>query len=404
MRTAACIGALLAALALSLPGALAGGSATPGVTRTAIVIGGTAPLSGPETAYAPVARGAQYYFAYVNAHKRVFNRKIDYRVLDDAYDPSKTVQGTRQLVQQDHVFAIFNTIGTEHALAIRPFLNQLGVPELFAGSGATVIASQHAKYPWTMGYLPSFAGEGSIYGRYIAKNTPKAKIGILAENSEYGSELTQGLQRGLHGKGKIVSKQTYEVTDADVSSQMSKLKGSGANTFMIFALPKQTLQAFIQADKLGWRPQIYVSSVSIDPFVMKSARLTTNGRATKGAISTAFLKDPTDPKLAGDPGVKLYKSIMKKYGHGANPDFVAHFYGMAVAFTMVDALEHAGKKLTRKSLLRAATHLDERDNPFLRKGVFVRTTPKDYFPIDRMQMLRYGKLRWATLGPVVAVG
>lgn len=404
MRSLTCIGALLGAFTLSLTGALAGESAAPGVTGTKILIGGTAPFSGPESAYGPVAKGAQYYFAYVNAHRGVFSRKIDYEVLDDGYDPSKTVQATRQLVQQDHVFAIFNTVGTEHTLAVRPFLNQLGVPELFAGSGATAIASLHAKYPWTMGYLPSFAGEGAIYGRYIAKTRPKAKIGILAESSEYGSELTRGLQRGLHGKGHIVSKQTYEVTDDNVSSQVAKLKGSGANTFMIFALPRQTLQAFIQADKLGWRPQIYVSSVSIDPFVMKSARLTTNGRATKGAISTAFLKDPTDPKLAGDPGVKLYKSIMKKYGHGANPDFVAHFYGMAVAFTMVDALKHAGKNLTRKGLLRAATHLDERNNPFLRKGVYVRTTPKDYFPIDRMQMLRYGKTRWEPIGPVVSVG
>jgi branched-chain amino acid transport system substrate-binding protein len=404
VKTAACIGALLAALALSLPGALAGPSAAPGVTKTTILIGGTAPFSGPESAYGPVAKGAQYYFAYVNAHHGVFNRKVDYRVLDDGYDPSKTVQATRELVQQDHVFAIFNTVGTEHTLAIRPFLNQLGVPELFAGSGATVIASQHAKYPWTMGYLPSFAGEGAVYGRYIARNTPRAKIGILAENSEYGSELTRGLQRGLHGKAHIVGKQTYEVTDDNVSSQVANLKASGANTFMIFALPRQTLQAFIQADKLGWRPQIFVSSVSIDPFVMKSARLTTHGRATKGAISTAFLKDPTDPKLAGDRGVKLYKSIMKRYSHGANPDFVAHFYGMAVAFTMVDALKHTGKNLTRKGLLRAATHLDERDNPFLRKGVFIRTTPSDYFPINRVQMLRYGTLRWAPIGPVVRLG
>jgi branched-chain amino acid transport system substrate-binding protein len=390
------------ALALSLPGALAGGTATPGVTPTSILLGGTAPLTGPETAYAPVARGAQFYFAYVNDHGGVFKRKINYKVLDDAYDPAKTIQATRQLVQQDQVFAIFNSIGTEHVLAVRPYLNQVGVPQLFVGSGASVIASQRSRYRWTMGYLPSFVGEGATYGRYIAKHMRGTTIAALAEDSEYGSELVRGLKSGLKGKARIVATQTYEVTDVDVQSQVSNLKRSGAKTFMIFALPKQALQSFVFADKLGWHPRVFITSVSIDPFVMTIARRNTGGRATNGAISLAFLKDPTDPRLAKDRGVKLYKSIMRKYGGGANPDAVAHFYGMAVAFTMVDALRHAGKNLTRASLLKAATHLNERNNPFMRKGVVIRTTPSDYFPIDRVQLQRYKKTRWVPLGGLVS--
>src|SRR5690349_8710683 len=206
------------ALALSLPGAFAGGS--PGVTSNSILLGGTAPLTGPETAYAPVARGAQAYFAYVNAHGGVYKRKINYKVLDDAYDPSKTVQATRQLVQQDQVFAIFNSIGTEHVLAVRPYLNQVGVPQLFVGSGADVIAKQKAKYKWTMGYLPSFSGEGAVYGRYIAKHMRGTTIGVLYEDSEYGNELFRGLKKGLAGKARIVATRTYEVTDSDVKTQV----------------------------------------------------------------------------------------------------------------------------------------------------------------------------------------
>jgi branched-chain amino acid transport system substrate-binding protein len=390
------------ALALSLPGALAGGTATPGVTATSILLGGTAPLTGPETAYAPVARGAQYYFAYVNDHGGVFKRKINYKVLDDAYDPAKTIQATRQLVQQDQVFAIFNSIGTEHVLTVRPFLNQIGVPQLFVGSGADVIARERSRYPWTMGYLPSFVGEGAIYGRYIAKHMRGTTIGVLAEDSEFGDELLRGLKAGLRGKARIVSTQTYEVTDTDVETQVVRLEASGAKTFMNFALPKQALQALVRSDKLGWHPRVFITAVSIDPFVMNIARLNTGGRATNGAISLAFLKDPTDSRLAKDPGVKLYKSIMKKYGGGAEPKAVAHFYGMAVAFTMVDALRHAGKNPTRKSLLRAATHLNERNNPFLRRGVTIRTTPKDYFPIDRVQLQRYRKARWVPIGGIVS--
>jgi len=372
------------------------------VTSTSILLGGTAPITGPESAYAPVARGAQAYFAYVNAHGGVNKRKITYKVLDDAYDPSKTIQATRQLVQQDKVFAIFNSIGTEHVIAVRPYLNQLGVPQLFVGSGATVIADQRSRYRWTMGYLPSFAGEGAVYGRYIAKHLRGTKIGVLSENSEYGNELLRGLKAGLADKARIVSSQTYEVTDVDVQAQVARLRASGASTFMIFALPKQALQSFIYADKLGWRPHVFITSVSIDPFVMTVARLNTGGRTTNGAISLAFLKDPTDPRLAKDKGVRLYNSILKKFGNGANAKAVANFYGMATAFTMVDALRHAGKNPTRASLLKAATHLNERDNPFLRKGIFVRTTPKDYYPIDQVQLQRYRKTQWAPIGGLIS--
>jgi branched-chain amino acid transport system substrate-binding protein len=392
--------AAVGALALSLPWAFAGGAATPGVTSTSILLGGTAPLTGPETAYAPVARGAQAYFAYVNAHGGVFKRKINYKVLDDAYDPSKTVQATRQLVQQDGVFAIFNSIGTEHVLAVRPYLNQVGVPQLFVGSGAQVLAKERSRYRWTMGYLPSFVGEGAVYGRYIAKHMRGTTIGVLAEDSEYGNELLRGLKSGLKGRARIVSTQTYEVTDADVKTQVDRLKASGAKTFMIFALPKQALQSFIYADKDGWHPQVFITSVSIDPFVMNIARLNTRGRATNGAISLAFLKDPTDRKLANDKAVKLYRSVLKKYGSGANPDAVAHFYGMAVAFTMVDALRHAGKNPTRASLLKAATHLNERNNPFMRKGIAVQTS--DYYPIDHVQLQRYRKDHWVPVGGLVS--
>ena len=161
--------------------------------------GGTAPLTGPETAYAPVARGAQAYFAYVNAHGGVFKRKINYKVLDDAYDPSKTVQATRQLVQQDGVFAIFNSIGTEHVLAVRQYLNAVGVPQLFVGSGADVIAKQRANTSgrWATSEL---LGRGRDL-RTLYRQTPEGTtIGVLYENSEYGSELLRGLKAGLKGK------------------------------------------------------------------------------------------------------------------------------------------------------------------------------------------------------------
>jgi branched-chain amino acid transport system substrate-binding protein len=381
---------------------LAVAGATPGVSSTQIVIGGTGPLSGSESLYAPVLRGAQAYFSYVNAHGGVFGRKIVYKVVDDGYDPSRTVQATRQLVEQDKVLAIFNTVGTEHALAIRSYLNAQHVPELFAGSGADEIARQAKQFPWTMGYLPSFTGEGALYGRQLARTRPGARVAALYENSEYGKELLAGLQRGLGSKGRIVAKQSYEVTDADVASQVAKLRGSNATVFALLTLPKQTIQAMIGAAKLGWKPHWVVSSVSIDPFVMNVVRTSSGKNVPEGAISTAFLHDPTNPAQAKAPGVKLYRQILRTYLPGADPKAVAHIYGMAAAYTFVDALRHAGRNPTRDSLLRAATHLSER-NPFLLPGVSIRTTGSDYFPIGHTRLVTYTHGVWR-VGRLVAVG
>jgi branched-chain amino acid transport system substrate-binding protein len=393
--------AALAVAALALPaGGVSGG--TPGVTSKEILIGGTVPLSGPASAFGTVGPGANAYFKYVNAHGGVFGRKIRYLYRDDGYDPSRTIDQTRELVQQDKVFAIFNTVGTEHNVAIRAYLNALGVPQVFGGTGASVIARGHAKYPWTMGYLPSFEGEGAIYGRYVAKHRPKARIAVLYENSDYGRDLVNGLKRGLGKRAsRIVAKATYEVTDTDVNSQIAKLRRTKADTFMLFALPQQAIQSFVYAYKLKWHPQIFVSAVSVEPRVMGIARVATNGTETNNALSVAFVKDPTSPAWRNDKAVALYRKIMKRYFPGGKASDVYNWYGMTVAFSMVDALKHAGHNPTRPSLRKAMTHLDERNNPFLLPGVAVKTSPSNYFPITKAKLIRYRRNLWVLFGPLV---
>src|SRR5438552_11638811 len=211
--------AALGALMLAT-GASGAGTATPGITKTQVVIGGTVPLSGPAASYASVARGAQAYFKYVNAHGGVNKRKIKYIYRDDGYDPAQTTDKTRELVQQDHVFAIFNSLGTEQNLATRPYLNAVKVPQLFVASGATTWGKDFKKYPWTIGYQPNYRAEGTIYGRYVAKTNPKAKIGVLYQNDDYGKDLLKGLTSGLGSKAKmIVSTQGYNVDDPNDQSQ-----------------------------------------------------------------------------------------------------------------------------------------------------------------------------------------
>jgi ABC-type branched-subunit amino acid transport system substrate-binding protein len=392
-RLALAVGAAL----VVLPTALAGSTATPGVTDKTILIGGTVPLSGPAAPFGVVGPGADAYFKYVDAHGGVNGRKIDYEYLDDAYDPAQTIQLTRKLVQQDRVLAVFNTVGTDNNIAIRKFLNDSKVPQLFGGTGTSKIGRDFKHYPWSMGYLPSFVAEGAIYGRQVGK---RARIGVLYENSDFGKDLLNGLKRSLPKTAKVVRAEKYEITDTDVGSQIARLRRSKADTLMLFATPKYAIQAFSQQSRLGWKPRVYVTSVSIEPTVMKVASLASSNR-TEGSVSIAFVKDPTSPRWAKDPAVKLYRKIMAQYDPGGKPGDVYNYYGMSVAYTMVDALKKAGKNLTRESLLRAATHLNEK-NPFLRPGIVVRTTPKNYFPITKAQPIRYHKGRWVEVGPLVS--
>ncbi len=383
-----------AALALSAP------TATPGVTANEITLGATIPISGPAAAYGSVGRGADAYFKYVNSKGGVFGRKIVYKYLDDEFDVSKTITLTRQLVEQDQVLAIFNSVGTEHALAIRSYLNDRKVPQLFLGSGVSKLATEHAKYPWSMGYLPSFAGVGAVYGRYIATHQPKARIGVLYENSDFGKDMLNGLRRGLRGRAKIVGVQPYEITDSDVPSQIAKLKSDGANTLMLFATPKFAIFGYVDAFRLGWHPHVYVTSVSISPDIMKIARVASSRKQVEGSVSIAFVKDPTSKQWAKDRTVRLYKSILQRFLPGAKPDDVFNYYGMAVAYTMVDTLRKAGPNLTRVGVLKAATHLNE-TNPFLLPGVRIQTSPNDYYPMDKVKLARYKGDHWQFFGNLV---
>jgi ABC-type branched-subunit amino acid transport system substrate-binding protein len=394
------VAVLVAALAL-VPVALAGSVDTPGVTATTITIGGTVPITGPAALFGSIGRGADAYFKYVNAKGGVNGRKIRYLYRDDAYDPAKTVQLTRELVEQDHVLAVFNTAGADNNLAIRDYLNAAKVPQLFVGTGVTAIGDDYRSHPWTIGYLPSHRGEGVIYGHYIAKNLPNAKIAVLQENSAYGSDLTGGLRKGLAKKaGQIVSVETYEPTDSTIESQMANLKATNANVLVLNATPQYAILAYVALHKFGWHPQVFIASVNISPNVMDIIRASV-GKDVSGALSIAFVKDPTDKVWAKDSVVKLYRTILKRYGAGAKPEDVYNFYGMAVAFTMVDALKHAGKNVTRDALLRAATHLDE-TNPFMRPGIKIQTTPRDYYPITKSQLLRYETNHWVARGGLVS--
>jgi branched-chain amino acid transport system substrate-binding protein len=395
----ALLAALAAALVVALPSALAGSTADPGISSTAIVIGGTSPLTGPAASYASVARGAKAYFDFVNAGGGVGKRKIDYRIVDDAYNPAQTVQAVRRLVEQDKVFAVFNTLGTEANLAIRDYLNQVKVPQLFVASGATTWGRDAAKYPWTIGFQPSYAAEGLVYGQYIGRTKKKAKVAVLLQNDDYGKDLLASLKLGLGRSGsKVVAAEAYQVTSPDVGTQIAKLKASGANVLCIFATPTFAIQAYVFANRLGWKPLVINNAVSGTSNIMVLASEGGKNKLVEGSITTTVLKDPTDPRWNNDAGMKQYRALLSKYAKGANPNDVYHVYGMAVAYETVGVLKRLGANPTRVALMARARSIASAKNPFLLPGVTVKTGKGDAFPIQQGQLQRWTKGRFVPVG------
>lgn len=386
---------------LGATAATAGSSSDPGVTADSVLLGGTAPLSGPASAYASVARGAEAYFKSVNAKGGVLGRTIDYKYLDDAYNPAQSVQVTRQLVEQDKVFAVFNSLGTEQNDAVRDYLNAQKVPQLFAASGATTWGSDVEKYPYTIGFQPSYQAEGWIYGKYLARTVPGRTVAVIFQNDAYGKDLLVGLKRGLlRSKVKVVAAQPYEVTAADVSSQIAKLRSSKADILAIFATPKFAIQSYVYANKLGWKPKLtIVNAVASASNIMLLASEGGANKVVPGSVSISFLKDPTDPRWAKDKAVATYRQIMKQYLPSGNVNDVYHVYGMAVAWTTVEVLRKIGPNLTRDALVKAVSNMNFTNNPFLLPGIVLKTSGNaDHFPIEQVLLERYKKSGWQSFG------
>ncbi|MBA2474868.1 MAG: ABC transporter substrate-binding protein [Actinobacteria bacterium] len=400
-------------LTVALPGAFgktAAGTTTaadPGITSRTITIGGTFPLSGPVSRYAPIAFGMKAYFSYINARRGtdgkrgVYGRQIVFKFLDDQYNPAQTVQATRQLVEQDRVFALFGGLGTEQQQSVRSFLNQRKVPQLLVSTGAATWGRDYKQYPYTYGWQPDYVSEGRLYGRHIVENSPNAKIGILYQNDDYGKDYIEGLEAGLGArKSQIIERQGVEPTSTDTRSQIARLRASGADTFAIFVTPSLAIGALIVADALNFRPQIYLNSVSATDTFMTIATQRGGADATDGVISATYLKDPASPKWAGDAGMQQFKRLQAKYYPQGNPNDQLILYGMAKAHTTVQILLLAGKNPTRASVLSAAQRLDFA-NPFLLPGVKVKTSKTDRFLISQQRLLRYQSGTWNEFGPLV---
>lgn len=390
------IAALGLAAAVATTAASGANTSDPGVTATSIHIGGTFPLTGVASAYKTIPAAESAYYAYVNAHGGVNGRKIDFTVLDDAYNPAQTVPDVQKLVEQDNVFALVGDLGTAPGLATWGYTNAHKVPQVFLATGDSYWgfcqrkACQGSAKPYTIGWQPDYPSEGRMYGKYIAANMPNAKIGILFQDDAFGKQYISGLVQGLGAKkSDIVDEEGFNVTDTVVTQQVLALRSKGANTFFVVATPGQAIAGLVTATKIGWSPTTFLANVSaIRPFLLAAAEA---GANLNGLISSSYLESPTtQPNLAG---MKLGKQIIGQYAPALASDWALGdsnlVYGFGVAWTFVYALEHAGKNPTRASLVAALHNMNTAANPFVYPGIKIHTTPADGFPIDQLIPIKW---------------
>jgi branched-chain amino acid transport system substrate-binding protein len=403
---------LLAAAALASAAVVvtagAAPSATPGVTAKSILLEGTFPLSGPASGYAPIPAAMAAYFAYANAKGGVNGRKVNFKYEDDGYNPANTVQLTHKFVEQDHAFALVGGLGTEPQLPVRQYLNDNKVPQLFVSTGATTFDRDWSQYPWTLGWQPDYEAEGAIYGKYVAKNLASAKLGVLYQNDDYGNDYLRGLKAGLtqQFQNQIVDAEPYDLSSPPPAAQAAKLKASGADTFVIFATPTPTIQAYVIATKLGWTPaHVITNSVSAtDSFLTIATK--SGSTITNGTLTVNYLLDPSNPVYNKLPGMKLYRQIMAKYDPKGNANDGLNLYGVAKAWNVVQVLKAAGKNLTRAGVMKAARNMNfsaknKNANPFALPGVDIITKGSDQYPISQVTLVQYQNNVFKPLGKLI---
>ncbi len=372
----------------------------PGATDTEIKIGNIMPYSGPASPYSVIGKTEDIYFKKVNAEGGINGRKINFISYDDGYSPPKTVEQARKLVEGDEVLLIFNPLGTPPNTAIQGYLNKKGVPQLFVATGATKWGDPE-HFPWTMGWQPSYQSEARIYARYLLKEKPDAKIGVLYQNDDYGKDYLKGLKDGLGAKAAsmIVAEESYEVSEPTIDTHIIKLRASNADVFFDASGAKFAAQAIKKMGEIDWKPIHILNSVSTSiGAVMKPAGL----EASQGIISAAFVMDATDPQWKDNPGMKEWTAFMDKDNPSGDKTDSFNIYAYGVARTLVQVLKQCGDNLTRANVMKQAASLKDFEPGILLPGIKINTGPSDFYPIEQLQLMRFKGETWELFGPVLS--
>ncbi|GIQ76927.1 ABC transporter substrate-binding protein [Bradyrhizobium sp. RD5-C2] len=378
-----------------------------GITDSEIKIGGICPSTGPIASFVTICAMQDAYFKSVNEHdggvmmsdgKR---RKIAYTYYDDGYSPPRTVEQARRLVERDNVALVIGPLGSATGLAIRNYLNRKDVPQLFVGSGLSAFSTESDKYPWTVGWQPSYTTEGSIYAEFVKSKKPDAKVAVLYQNDDFGKELLNAFKAASAGSGvTIADAQSYEVTSPTVDSQVSNLGATNADVLLVFAVPKFTAQTLRKVQDMTWRPTVIVSNISAS---RKTVMEPAGAEASEGVYSVVSMMDPTTSDYAATKDMEVYRAIGSKFpSSGLNLDDPMTMYGFSQAQTMVAVLQKA-KAPTREAIMESARSLCDVAVLGVVPGVKVCVNGKqDPFYVETMQVVRYSKGNWQKVGEVIS--
>jgi branched-chain amino acid transport system substrate-binding protein len=389
--------ALMATATLAATSAFA--ESAPGVSATEIRIGQTMPYSGPASAYAVIGKFETLYFNMLNDEGGINGRKVVLLSRDDTYNPARTLEATRRLVEEDHVAIIFGSLGTAPNTAIERYLNDHKVPQVFIASGADKFGDPQ-NFPWTIGYQPSYRTEAQVYGKYILKTRPEAKIGVLFQNDDFGKDYVRGLKDVLGDRyaQMVVKEASYEVSDTTLDSQIIALQSAGADTLVTGATPKFAAMAIRKVDALGWKPLHFLTEVSVSiASVIEPAGL---DKAT-GIISTAYQKDPHDPAMRDDPALKQYWQFMHRFLPDADASDIDYMFGYSSSLLLAHVLKQCGNDLSRENIMRQAANLRNVELPTLLPGIKVNTSPENYHPVRQLQFIRWDGKSWVRFGDVL---
>ena len=380
--------------------ALAESQYDPGVNDTEIKIGNTMPYSGPASAWGIVGKSEAAYFAMINDQGGINGRKINFISRDDGYSPPKTVEMARKLVEEDKVLLLFQTLGTPSNTAIQNYLNENKIPQLFVASGAEKW-NDPKNHPWTIGWQPSYRLEGRIYGRYILKNLPDAKIAVLYQNDDLGKDYFIGLREGLGDKADklIIATKTYETTDPTIDSQIVALHASGANVLLTVAAPKFAAQAIRKVYDIDWKPTHFLSSISGS---VKAVMQPAGPEKGVGIVTAAYIKEPTDPQWQETSEYKEWLSWMKKYNTSASVTDGFAVYGYSASQTMISVLKACGDNLTRANVMKQAANIRDQKLPMTLPGITISTSADDFAPIKQMQLQKFDGTTWRLFGDVLS--
>ena len=388
---------VMAIIALASLGAMSEKPREP-ATSDEIRIGNLMPYTGPLSAFAAIGKAEAAYFDLINTQGGINGRKLRFISHDDNSDPSNALDLTRGLLERDDVQLMFGSFGTPGNLAVRPYLNEKKIPQLFVASGDEAW-NDPKEFPWTMGWQPSFRAEGRIYANYIQAFYPEKKIVALWQNDEFGRDLFKGFEEGLGDLKRMLRVDiAFEIADPGMETHISILKRSGADVFLFAGAPNIAAKVIKLAADLDWHPVFILGSsgASIATALKPAGR-----ENAAGAISASFLKDANDPAWKDDAATREWLSFMSQHFPAGDKDDGAAVYGYAAARTLVQVLKQCGDDLSGENIMRQAASLKDYHAPMLLPGVTINTDAADFRPIRNMRLMQFDGHTWQPIGDVI---